>query len=386
MSLPLINCGYLPLVDSAPLIIARELRFAEDEGIDLKLLRQPSWSALRDLLALGHLDAAHMLSPMPVATAMGLGGFPAKIDALMVLSVNGNVLGVSNDFAQRMTKHGWLGAFLDPLGTAKAVRQAAQGPLRVGVPFPYAMHRLLFQYWLGETPHQIVTIPPSLMSEAVQTGEVDLFCVGEPWGSVAVDRGACQLILPGAAIWGFCPEKVLGARREWCEDNQPQCGALMRAVYRAAEWLDRTENHVLATEILARSEHLDLPDHAIYHAVSGQIVTRKGGAPVDTPSFLRFHKGAATFPWRSQAAWIGQQIALRDGHDPAQSARTAAKTFRPDLYRAHLGPLGMDMPGASAKTEGALSAAKPVRSTKGEMILGPDAFFDGAIFDFDGFS
>ncbi len=380
-----VNCGYVPLVDSAPLIIARELRFAADEGINLNLLRQPSWSALRDLLALGHLDAAHILSPMPVAMSLGLGGFPAKIDALMVLSVNGNVIGVSSRVAKRMRDAGWNGAFDDPCAVSHALLSTADGPLRVGVPFPFSMHRLLFEYWLKADPlcrddsYQIVTTPPPLMAETVGAGELDVFCVGEPWGSVAVDAGVAELILPGVAIWGFAPEKVLGVRRDWADGEEDTCRALMRAVYRAAAWLDKPDNQVLATEILARSEHLDLPDHAIYHAISGEIVTRPNGAPVETAHFLKFHQNAANFPWRSQAGWIAQQIGLPDGADIA----TAEACFRSDLYRQHLGPIGVDMPGASAKVEGAMRYPTAVASTKGHMILGPDGFFDGAIFDFD---
>jgi len=381
MTLAHVNCGYVPLVDSAPLIIARELRFAADEGIDLHLLKQPSWSALRDLLVLGHLDAAHMLSPMPVAMSLGLGGFPGQIDALMVLSVNGNTIGVSNTIAAGMRKSGWSGAFNDPQGTSHSLLTMADAPLRVGVPFPFSMHRLLFEYWLRADPactpdsYEIITIPPPLMAEAVGNGDVDVFCVGEPWGSVAVDAGVGELVLPGSAIWGFAPEKVLGARRDWSAQHPKTCGGLMRAVYRAAAWLDTPSNHALAAEILARSDHLNLPDHAIDHALTGQIMTRPDGPPVDTPNFLRFHRAAATFPWRSQAAWIAAQL--------TSSAGGGADSFRSDLYRQHLGPAGVDMPGASAKLEGAMQHATAVASTKGHMILGPDAFFDGAIFDFD---
>ena len=118
MSVVRLNCGYVPLVDSAPLIVAQELNFAADEGVSLNLLRQPSWAALRDLLALGHLDAAHMLAPMPIAMSLGLSGAAAKVDALMVLSVNGTVIGVSNSMAAAMRDNGWPGGFaarLDPV-------------------------------------------------------------------------------------------------------------------------------------------------------------------------------------------------------------------------------------------------------------------------------
>lgn len=388
MSVSRLNLGYVPLVDSAPLIVAQELNFAADEGLSLNLLRQPSWAALRDLLALGHLDAAHMLAPMPTAMSLGLSGPVGRIDALMVLSVNGTVIGVSNATASAMRDSGWPGGFGTPYDTVIPLLKALDGPLRVGVPFPYSMHRLLFEYWIAHTGAlqsadiRIITTPPPLMADAVALGEIDVFCVGEPWGSVAVADKVGELIMPGAAIWAHAPEKVLAARHEWIEENTHAVGALMRAVARAAAWLDTPKNRPLAIEILARSAHLDLPHTALDHALMGSFATQFGAEPVEVPGFLRFHNRAANFPWRSQAAWIGAEIARLAGIDRKHAIAVAQRTMRPDCYRQHLGPIGVDMPGASAKIEGALSHPTAVASTRGEMILGPDAFFDGETFDF----
>lgn len=388
MSLARLNCGYVPLVDSAPLIVAQELNFAADEGLSLNLLRQPSWAALRDLLALGHLDAAHMLAPMPTAMSLGLSGPAAQIDALMVLSVNGTVIGVSNTMAALMRDRGWHGGFGTPKETIGPLLSALGRPLRVGVPFPYSMHRLLFEYWIAHSGHaisddiHIITTPPPLMADAVAADEIDVFCVGEPWGSVAVADNVGELILTGSAIWAQAPEKVLAARHGWIEENPAIVGALMRAVARAAAWLDIPKNRPLAIEILARSAHLDLPHSALDHALMGRFATRFGAAPVDVPGFLRFHDRAANFPWRSQAAWIGAEIARLVGVDRDYAVAVAQSTMRPDCYRQHLGPIGIDMPGASAKIEGALTHPVAVASTRGQMILGPDAFFDGKTYDF----
>jgi NitT/TauT family transport system ATP-binding protein len=242
---------------------------------------------------------------------------------------------------------------------------------------------LLFAYWMGSamTRFECVTMPPPLMADAVAAQELDLFCVGEPWGSVAVDSGAAELILPGALIWQFAPEKVLAARRDWARDNADTTGALMRAIYRAAAWLDRPENHALAAEILARSEHLDLPDQAIDRALTGRIVPIAGGEPVTVPNFLRFSIGGANFPWRSQAGWIGAQIAALHGLDPTQTALAAQACFRPDYFRDHIAKIGADLPGASSKLEGAMTHRTAVASTRGQLILEPDAFFDGKTFE-----
>lgn len=377
-----LKCGYLPLVDCAPLVIAHELGFAHEEGVDLTLVAQPSWSALRDMLALGQLDAAQMLSPLPVAMSLGLGGLSARIDALMVLSVNGTVFGVARPLAQAMRDAGWPSRFGDPSDTARFLTAAGRR-LRIGVPFPYSMHRLLLDYWLADRPElrdmdlDIVTVPPPRMADAVAEGRLDAFWVGEPWGTVAVARGVAELVLPGRAIWAFAPEKVLAARHAWVRENPHSVRALMRAVYQAGRWLDQESNKSLASEILARSRHLNLPDSAIEPAITNRLSPslEAGSVPVD--DFLLFHKHAANFPWRSQASWIASRLGATAG-----GLAAAREVFRADLYRDNLGAAGVDLPGASEKIEGSLSLPTAVPSTRGEMILGPDAFFDGKTFDF----
>ncbi len=387
MRLTQVQCGYLPLVDCAPLIIAKELKFAAQEGLDLTLVKQPSWSALRDMLALGHIDFAHMLAPMPVAMSLGLGAMPSRIDALMVLSINGTVTGVSAELDQKMRACGWVNQFNTPRETSKALFAAAPQVLRIGVPFPFSMHRMLLETWLSQDPEfspdriKIVTIPPAKMAEAVKNGALDMFCVGEPWGTVAVQQSGATLVLPGASIWEFAPEKVLGARHNWAEQNPKQCHAMIRAIYKATNWLERPENTALAVEILARSQHLDLPDHAIDPALSRQIVTKSGEPPKQVDQFLSFHKSAANFPWRSQASWISDRLAKWHGLERDAARITARASFRSDIYREALSPLGVDMPKTSEKVEGTMAAPTMVASTLGEMILGPDRFFNGAVFD-----
>ncbi len=376
MSRRVLNCGYVPLVDSAPLIIAAELGFAGEEGLDLNLIRQPSWSALRDMLALGHLDAAQMLSPLPVAMSLGMGGLAARIDCLMVLSVNGTVFGGSARLAAEL---GPPVPFGDALGLLAAL-EARKGPLRIGVPFPYSMHRLLLSYWTATAPDlavEIVTVPPPRMADAVAGGQVDAFWVGEPWGSAIVQRGVGQILMAGSHIWGFAPEKVLAARHDWVAENPDTTRRLMRAVYQAARWLDDPKNRPLAVEIMGRSEHLNLAYEVIDPALSGYLTLEQGGTPARIERFVVFHDHAALFPWRSQAAWIAAQL----GAD-AQGIAQAKACFRCDLYRANLAPLGADLPGASEKVEGAMAVPTAVASSRGQMILAPDAFFDGRVFDF----
>ena len=376
MSGQVLNVGYVPLVDCAPLIIAKELGFAGEEGLDLNLIRQPSWSALRDMLALGHLDAAQMLSPMPIAMSLGMGSLAAPIDTLMVISVNGTVFGASHALANE------LGDM--PFGDAEALLTkiaAREGPrIRIGVPFPYSMHRLLLSYWTATAPDleiEAVTVPPPRMADAVADGHVDAFWVGEPWGSVAVQRGVARLMMAGNAVWQFAPEKVLAARKSWVEDNPKTVRKQMRAIFGAARWLDLAKNKPLSVEILARSEHLNLSSDLIDPAVTGHLVLYHGHPPLMIERFLQFHRHAANFPWRSQAAWIAQQLGADDA-----GVLAARDCFRSDLYRKNLSKIGADMPGASEKVEGSLKFETAVASSRGHMILAPDAFFDGRTYDF----
>jgi ABC-type nitrate/sulfonate/bicarbonate transport system substrate-binding protein len=389
MKLTQVQCGYLPLVDCAPLIIARELSFATQEGLDLELIKQPSWSALRDRLAFGHIDFAHMLSPMPVAMSLGLGGMATRVDALMVLSVNGTVVGISAELDRQMQATGWTNSFAAPQSTSKALFAASSKRIRIGVPFPFSMHRMLLETWLlqaeGFHPDriEIVTVPPSQMAEAVRVGALDMFCVGEPWGTVAVQQSDATLILPGASIWQLAPEKVLGARHAWVVQNPGLCRAMIRALVKAASWLDQPENTPLAVSILSRSQHLDLPDHAIDPALTGQIISKTDEAPKKTDRFLRFHQGCANFPWRSQACWISDMLTQWHGLGREAGRKSARSCFRTDLYREALAQTGVDLPCASEKVEGAMQVPTAVASRLGEMILGPDRFFSGAVFDFD---
>lgn len=379
-----LRLGFLPLVDAAPLIVAEAMGFAEEEGLTLDLVPAPSWSALRDLLAQGSVAAAHMLAPVPVALALGLGG-PARFEVLSVLNLNGNAVGISASLASRMTAC----AFDDARATGLALLAAAGPTLRIGVPFLFSMHHELVRYWLEGLGRplppglQIVTVPPPVMPDALAAGEIDAFCVGEPRGSVAVDRGAGALILPTSAIWAAAPEKVLAVRSGWAEADPDLCGRLLRAVWRAGRWLGQGANLSVASEVLARPDRLGVSSELIERSLTGRLVISADGQERTVPGFLQFHEGAAAFPWRSQAGWIGARLAQRHGLDPIAASLAAARVFRSDLHRQHLGSTGADLPAASAKVEGSLVQPSPVASSRGRLILPADRFFDAQVFDPD---
>ena len=379
--------AFMPLVDAAPLIVAQEMGFAAAEGLDLDLIAAPSWSSVRDMLAFGRVDAAHLLSPVPIAMALGLGGVTTALSAVSVLSVNGDVIGVSRRLERRLRDAGYVFDFSDPVAAGDALaRSVGPAGLTIGAPFPFSMHVELLQTWFAATglrdlPHRIRTVPPPLMAQALESGEIDAFCVGEPWGSVSVEAGDGALLLPGTAIWAFAPEKVLAVRTDWAETEPHLLGRLMRATWRAARWLAEPGARIATSELLSRAAYLDLPPELIDRALSGRLVISAAGEARDVPNFLLFYRGAAGFPWRSQAKWIGRQLSSRSGLDPAGAMVKAGQVFRSDLYRDILGPERADLPGASEKVEGLLTHPTAVASAEGSVILERDAFLDGSVFD-----
>lgn len=387
MSLTRIPAGYVPLTDAAPLITAQEMGFAAEERLTLDLHRAPSWSSLRDMLAYGQVDAAQMLSPVPVAAALGLGGASAQFSVLSVLSVNGTVIGVSSKLASKMAAEGYGFSFDDAVSAGRALAAASGGELRIGVPFPFSMHAELLAYWLeglGLEPSQdicIRTVPPPMMADALRLGGIDAFCVGEPWGSIAVEQGAGALLLPGRAIWSFAPEKVLAVRSAWPDTEPSLSSRLIRALWRAGRWLADPSSRSLAAEILSSRQYLDLPAEIIERGLLGKFTVTAQGLQREAPGFAGFHDGAAGFPWRSQAQWIALQLAKRNGLDPQAALEKAAPVFRSDLYRTALSGTGAELPAASSKLEGALDAGTLAAGESDAATLLPNQFFDGRVFD-----
>ena len=371
MNLPTLSVGFTPLVDAAPVIVAREMGFARAEGVAITLHRAPSWSASRDMLAFGAVDAAHMLSAVPVATALGLGGAGAPIHALSVLSVNGNVIGVSRALASRMRGQGYGFDFRDARAAGTALLDAAGPGLRIGVPFPFSMHAELIRYWFAALPAapeagvEIRTVPPPLMAEAIGAGEIDAFCVGEPWGSIAVETGTGELLLPGCAIWDAAPEKVLAMRAG--EAEPARFTPLIRALWRAGRWLAQPGSRTAAAEMLARPEYLDMPAEVVDRALSGRMTVSARGDARRVERLVAFDPDRAGFPWGDQAAWIGRRLARRAGLDLESAERAAREVFRGDLYCQMLAGTGAAMPSAE------------LRDTAPGLQRG--RFFDSRVFD-----
>ncbi len=390
-----ITAGFMPLLDSALIVVAKEKGFAETEGVDLALMRETSWANIRDRLAVGHFQVAHMLAPMPIACNLGLTPLVSRTIAAIALGLGGNALTVSNALWERMVEHG-APANLDAAAVGMAlktvvseIRNLGGARLRFAIVHPHSGHNYELRYWLaasGIDPDrdiEIIVLPPPLMADAIGTGNIDGYCVGEPWNTAAVALGRGNIATVKAAIWRSSPEKVLGARAQWAEANPESLAALLRALYKAGQWCAEEGNRAELAALLAKPAYVGQPVEWMLPALSGEIRVA-GGTVIRVEDFFVPFAKAATFPWKSHALWFYTQM-VRWGqiqHDKANES-IARDTYRPDVYRAALKPLGVALPGANAKVEGALKTATPVGSSGASLTLGPDGFFDGGLFDPD---
>ncbi|MBP1804879.1 CmpA/NrtA family ABC transporter substrate-binding protein [Rubellimicrobium aerolatum] len=390
-----ITAGFMPLLDSAILVAARAKGFAEAEGIDLSLLRETSWANIRDRIAVGHVQVAHILGPMPIACNLGLTAFAAPMVVPMALGLGGNAVTVSNALWTLMEAAG-ARPDLAPAAAGRALREVAArrardgwARLRFAVVHRHSGHNYELRYWLaacGLVPGRdidIVILPPPLMPDALASGALDGFCAGEPWNTAAVMHGSGRVATVKAAIWRNSPEKVLGADAAWAEAHPDALDALLRALHRASLWCGTPANREELATLLADPAHVGCPADWLLSALSGELRTGPG-VTARVPDFIVPQASAATFPWKSHALWFYSQM-VRWGqiaHDPAATA-IARDTYRPDLYRRALGPLGVGLPAANAKVEGALTRPTPVGGAGAGLTLGPDGFFDGTRFDPD---
>lgn len=384
MSTTTLSAGFLPLLDSVLLVLAHELGFAEEEGIALKLTRETSWANIRDRSALGHFDVAQMLAPMPIAASMGLTPIAAKMVAPVGLGLGNNAITVSAALWGEMAAEGAVNDLDARAAGAALARVVGRGgrKLRFGVVHQTSSHNYELRYWLaasGIAPDrdvEIVVLPPPLLPEALGAGGLDGYCVGEPWNSVGVVEHGAHIVTTKSLIWQWSPDKVIGMRADWAERNPGVLAGLIRSIYRAGVWCQESGNRVSAAEIMARGVYLDQPVEIVVRALTGRIET--GSKLFDLPDFFVPQEGAANFPWKSQALWyFSQMVRWGEAGMSAENAAEAAACFRPDLYRAALAPWGVELPKGDFKREGDVGERHAVDG----VMLGPNRFFDGKVFD-----
>lgn len=384
--------GFIALTDSAVLIAAKEKGFFARQGLDVTLVREPSWANMRDKVALGALDAAHMLAPMPLAATLGAGGWKKPQITSFVLNLNGNAVTISTRLWNRLIDAEpalvqdrlEAGNVLRRLITAD--RKAGRDKLTFATVFNYSSHQIQLRYWLasaGIDPDRdvnLAVVPPPQMTDRLAAGEIDGFCVGDPWNSLAVLRGVGRILISGYEIWNNRMEKVIGVNRDWVERNPLIHKQMLMALIEAAEWLDRPENRLEGVEILARPDYIG-PQAAEAIRLSMLGVVRYGldVSPEHMPDFFVFSRYSANFPWRSQAEWYLTEMRRWKLIDPATDISAVADAvYRTDLYREAAAALDKPFPLIDRKPEGLHAGPWQLAQASAPIEMGADLFFDGS--------
>jgi ABC-type nitrate/sulfonate/bicarbonate transport system substrate-binding protein len=348
MSETKLRIGYIPLVDAAALLIAVDCSFAAAEGLAVDLVREVSWSNVRDKLNIGLLDGAHLLSPIAIASSLGIGHVRVPLVAPFNLGFNGNAITVSLRLFEALAVAA-DGDIADPVVSARALarvvaerKACSSEPLTFGMTFPFSNHNYQLRFWMaaaGIDPDEdvrLVVLPPPYMVESLASGHVDGFCVGAPWNSVAVDSGVGRILHFGCEIMARVSEKVLAVRERWATDNPDTLAALVRALARASAYIDDAGNRATVAAAVAR--RLGVAAELVTRTLTGSVkIAPDGAIRMDDRCIIIGHDGASR-PDPVQAAWLYAQIA-RWGQVPlSEELRAAAQSvFRPDLYDAALG-------------------------------------------------
>jgi ABC-type nitrate/sulfonate/bicarbonate transport system substrate-binding protein len=358
MTTPL-RIGFIPLVDAAALIVAVDGGFAAAEGLDVTLVREVSWSNVRDKLNIGLFDAAHLLAPVAIASSLGLGHVKVPIVAPFNLGLNGNAITVSPALHAAIMGE-IAGDPFAPMATALALsrvvaarRRSGVEPLTFGMTFPFSTHNYQLRFWMaagGVDPDEdvrLVVLPPPYMVDSLANGHVDAFCVGAPWNSVAVDLGVGHILHFVSDILVRAAEKVLAVRQNWSEKNPDIVAALVRAAFRAAEFIEQPQNRAEAARILAQPERIGVDADVIQRTLDGRLKISPDGTMRESSRYLLVGRETAARPDPVQAAWLyAQMVRWGQASISPEALGIAKAVFRPDLYDAALGRDGK-LPDAS---------------------------------------
>jgi len=357
-----LTLGFIKLTDMAPLAIAYELGYFEDEGLYVTLEAQANWKVLLDRVIDGQLDGAHMLAGQPLAATIGY-GTKAHIVTPFSMDLNGNAITVSNEVWDLMRANIPSDANGNPQHPISATalapvveNYADQGSaFNMGMVFPVSTHNYELRYWLAagglnpgfysanNTTGQIdadvflSVTPPPQMPSTMEAGTIDGFSVGEPWNQQAIFMGVGVPVIADYEIWNNNPEKVFGLSKEFVETNPNTTLALTKALIRAAIWLDENNNanRAQAVEILSYREYVGADEHVIAASMTGTFEFEKGDVR-DAPDFNVFFRYNATYPYLSDAVWTLTQMRrwgqISDDMPDSWYHETAASVYLPDIY------------------------------------------------------
>ena len=356
--------GFIKLTDMAPLAIAYEKGYFEDEGLYVTIEPQANWKVLLDRVIDGELDGAHMLAGQPLGATIGF-GTKADIITAFSMDLNGNAITVSNDVWAEMKPNIPKQADGKPMHPIKAdalkpvvEKYKKEGkPFNMGMVFPVSTHNYELRYWLAagdihpgyysktditgqvDADALLSVTPPPQMPATLEAGTIYGYCVGEPWNQQAVMKGIGVAVVTDYEIWKNNPEKVFGVSAAWAKENPNTHKAVIKALIRAAKWLDENDdaNRPEAVKILSQSEYVGADYNVIANSMTGTFEYEKGDKR-ELPDFNVFYRYYATYPYYSDAIWYLTQMRrwgqIPDSKPDSWFHEMAKKVYRPDIYLA----------------------------------------------------
>ncbi|SMP71789.1 nitrate/nitrite transport system substrate-binding protein [Neorhodopirellula lusitana] len=360
--------GFIKLTDCAPIVIAKEKGFFDDEGLSVEVEAQSNWKVLLDRVIDGQLDGAHMLAGQPIGATIGF-GTKSPIVTAYSLDYNGNGITVSNDVWAQMQEndpklksetpeHPITADSLKPIVADYKTEQ--NKPFPMGMVFPVSTHNYEIRYWLAaagihpglytaedvtgvkDADVQLSVTPSPQMPQTLEAGIIHGYCVGEPWNQKAVVTGIGVPVTTNYDIWKNNPEKVFGVAEAWAEKNPNTHLAVVKALIRAGKWLDETDdsgklvNRDEAAEILSNKDYVGAEVEVIRKSMTGTFVFQKTDVR-EMPDFNVFFKHNASYPHYSDCIWFLTQMRrwgqITESKPASWYAETAKQIYKPAIYR-----------------------------------------------------
>ena len=332
-----IRLGIIPLTDCAPIVMAKELGLFEKYGVNVEVSKEASWANVRDKILTGELDGAHCLFSMPLSVYTGVGGKEgSEMKVAMILNNNGQAITLSKDFCGKV---GFKQT--SKVAPVVAAKLKADKEVTFAMTFPGGTHDIWLRYWLAaanvsQKTSKIITIPPPQMVANMKVGNMDGYCVGEPWNGVAVKQGIGFTEISTQDIWEHHPEKALVVNKQFSEARREDLKNVMKAVLEACKWLDNRANRKKAAEIIGKTPYVNAPADVIEARLMGDYnLGCDQGTEIYTDNYMLFHRGGETnFPRKSHAIWFMAQYMRFDYLKEAPDYKTIAdKLILQDLYK-----------------------------------------------------
>jgi nitrate/nitrite transport system substrate-binding protein len=366
--------GYIALIDASPLAVAKEKGFFAKHGMpDVEVSKQASWGATRDNLVLGSanngIDGAHILTPMPYLISAGKvtqNNVPTPMYLMARLNLDAQAISVAQEYKDlKVTTDA------SPLKAAFEKKKAAGKEVKVAMTFPGGTHDLWIRYWLaagGIDPDKdiaTIVVPPPQMVANMKVGNMDAFCVGEPWNEQLVNQGIGFTACTTGEIWFKHPEKALGLGAEWVDKNPNAAKALLMAVMEAQQWCEKMENKQELAEIVGKRQWFNVPVPDIIGRLKGDVNYGNGRVEKGTKQYMKFWSEHASYPFKSHDLWFLTEDIRWGKFEPTTDAKALVnKVNREDLWREAAQALSVqasDIPASSSR--------------------GKETFFDGKVFD-----